>query len=92
MDAELKQYLEAMEKRLKEHFQSTETKLLTAFYEWARPQEMRVNTFTQLATGFDYALGIARRAREQDGTRRQALDRLCRLCTYSKPCASTGGA
>ena len=58
MDGELKQYLESMEERLNDRIESTETKLLTAFYEWARPQEMRVNTFTQLATGFDSRLAL----------------------------------
>jgi hypothetical protein len=53
MDNELKQALEAMEKRVTErtdrHFEqvferinSTETKLLNAFYGWAKPVESRL--------------------------------------------------
>jgi hypothetical protein len=44
MDAELKAHLEAMEARLRERIDNVETKLLSAFYDWARPVEIRLRT------------------------------------------------
>jgi hypothetical protein len=43
MDNELKQTLSAMESRIAERIHDTETKLLKAFYEWARPADSRLN-------------------------------------------------
>jgi hypothetical protein len=50
MDNETKQALEAMEARIMARFEQTdermhdtETKLLAAFYDWARPVENRIN-------------------------------------------------
>jgi hypothetical protein len=43
MDNELKQILSAMENRIAERIHDTETKLLKAFYEWARPADSRLN-------------------------------------------------
>jgi len=54
MDEELKQALAGLEARIEarigeqgtrllERIQDTETKLLTGFYDWARPVETRVN-------------------------------------------------
>jgi len=50
MDNETKQALEAMEARIMARFEQTEerihdteTKLLKAFYEWARPIDSRIN-------------------------------------------------
>jgi DNA anti-recombination protein RmuC len=49
MDAETKQALEAMEGRIAKRFDQiderihdTETKLLKAFYDWARPVDSRI--------------------------------------------------
>ena len=49
MDAETKQALEAMEARIMKRFEQTderihdtETKLLKAFYDWARPVDSRI--------------------------------------------------
>ena len=44
MDPELKSHLEAMEVRLRERIEQVETKLLSAFYDWARPVEIRLRT------------------------------------------------
>jgi hypothetical protein len=44
MDAELKQYLDAMEKRLSDRLELVERKLPGAFYDWARPVELRLRT------------------------------------------------
>ena len=38
----MEQHLEAMEQRINDRIEATETKLLTAFYEWSRPMEMRM--------------------------------------------------
>ena len=43
MDAETKQALEAMEARIAERIHDTETKLLKAFYDWARPVDSRIS-------------------------------------------------
>jgi hypothetical protein len=41
--ASLEARIDEQETRLLERIQDTETKLLTAFYDWARPVEIRVN-------------------------------------------------
>jgi hypothetical protein len=59
MDAELKSYLEKMEARLieateqaraelGERIEATETKLLSAFYDWARPVDIRLRTLPMI--------------------------------------------
>jgi hypothetical protein len=64
MDQELKQYLdarfadvdrraEATEDRLKALIEKTETNLLSAFYAWARPMEVRVQSVSTMVLGFD---------------------------------------
>jgi hypothetical protein len=70
MDQELRQYLdsrfaeadrraEAMEPRVKALIEKTETNLLGAFYNWARPMEARVQGVSTMVTGFDLRLGLA---------------------------------
>jgi hypothetical protein len=54
MDDELKQALTGLETRLLEGIQDTETKLLSAFYNWARPVESRIN---KQLPGIDERLG-----------------------------------
>jgi hypothetical protein len=48
MDSELKQYLDAIEQRLADRIEAVETKLLTAFHDWARPVEIRLRTLPML--------------------------------------------
>ena len=48
MDAELRQHLNAMEQRLNDRIEAVETKLLTAFHDWARPVEIRLRTLPML--------------------------------------------
>jgi hypothetical protein len=43
MDSETKAALETMEARIVEHIHDTETKLLKAFYDWARPVHSHIN-------------------------------------------------
>jgi exonuclease VII small subunit len=70
MDEELKRYLDAnfariderfeeVEKRLEERIEKLETSLLTGFYGWARPMELRVSGVTNLAMGFEERLALA---------------------------------
>jgi hypothetical protein len=42
MDEELKQALAALEARIAERIHDSETRILSAFYGWARPVEMRI--------------------------------------------------
>lgn len=67
MDQELKQYLEGMEARIdakiakcstKEDLERIETNLLKAFYNWARPMEVRVSGITNTVHGFDERLAL----------------------------------
>jgi hypothetical protein len=58
MDNELKQYLEAMEKRLETSIEKSETNLLTAFHGWARAMEIRVRGVSGISTGFDERLAL----------------------------------
>ena len=48
MDAELRQYLDAMKQELIDHIETVETKLLTAFHDWARPVEIRLRTLPMM--------------------------------------------
>jgi hypothetical protein len=48
MDAELRQHLNSMEQRLIDRIEAFETKLLTAFHDWARPVEIRLRTLPML--------------------------------------------
>lgn len=59
MDAELRQHLNAMEQRLGkemvemeqrlvDRIEGVETKLLTAFHDWARPVEIRLRTLPMI--------------------------------------------
>jgi hypothetical protein len=66
MDAELKQALDDMERRLAErirksedlsHVKELETKILTAFYEWAQTYEVRVRSNTRFIANLDERLG-----------------------------------
>ncbi len=59
MDSELKQYLEAMEARINERIEKTETKLLTAFHRWSRSMEVRVRHNSSAVAGFDERLALA---------------------------------
>jgi hypothetical protein len=58
MDEELKQYLEAMEKRVNTRIEKSETNLLSAFHGWARAMEIRVRGVSGMATGFDERLAL----------------------------------
>jgi hypothetical protein len=42
MDNDLRQAFESLESRLTERIHDSETKILSAFYGWARPVEMRI--------------------------------------------------
>jgi hypothetical protein len=63
MDEELKQYLDAQFAKCanKEDLQGVETKLLTAFYDWARPMELRVSGVTNAVHAFDERLSLMER-------------------------------
>lgn len=41
MDQDLKQYLNAMEARLREHTEEVETRLLGEFWKWARTADAK---------------------------------------------------
>ena len=69
MDPELKEALadlegrinrrfEALEERMAERIESTETKLLTAFHDWARTHEVRSRGLSSLVIGFEERLTI----------------------------------
>ena len=59
MDEELKHHLAAMESRLTEGIERTETKLLAAFHGWARSMEIRVRNTGITVSGFDERLSLA---------------------------------
>ncbi len=68
MDAELKQALDDMEKRLSEriakveglsHVKELETTLLNAFYAWAQTYEVRVRGNSRFIPNLDERLGYA---------------------------------
>ena len=48
---DLEQILQALESRLLERIEQTETKLLTAFHGWARPHEIKLRTLTRQTAG-----------------------------------------
>ena len=52
---------EALEERLLARIEKTETNLLGAFYGWARPMEIRVDSVTKTVMGFDERLALAER-------------------------------
>lgn len=60
VDAELKQYLSAMEERLKsyvdERCERVETRLLTEFHKWASPAEARSRTISAALRAIDLEL------------------------------------
>jgi hypothetical protein len=51
MDEELKQYLNAMEARLREHTENVETRLLGEFWKWARTADARYRQSAGQVTG-----------------------------------------
>ncbi len=57
MDADLMQYLEAMEARLKadfhEQLERVETRLLTEFHKWASPADARLRTHSAALRAVD---------------------------------------
>ena len=59
MDEELKQHLAAMENRLNERIERSETALLSAFHRWARSMEIRVRHSGNAVAGFDERLTLA---------------------------------
>ncbi len=66
MDDELKRHLlamderlVAMEARLEQRIENTETKLLTAFHGWARSMEIRVRTTSSNVANLDERLALA---------------------------------
>jgi hypothetical protein len=59
--AEVDRRAEALEERLLARIEKTETNLLGAFYGWARPMEIRVDSVTKTVMGFDERLALAER-------------------------------
>jgi len=57
--AEVDRRAEAMEASLRALIEKTETNLLGAFYNWARPMEARVQSVSTMVSGFDLRLGLA---------------------------------
>jgi hypothetical protein len=57
VDAELKQYLDGMEARMKQHVseqcEKVETRLLTEFHKWASPLEARLRTHSAALRAVD---------------------------------------
>jgi hypothetical protein len=51
MDEDLKQYLQAMEARLREHTEAVETRLLGEFWKWARTADARYRQSAGQVTG-----------------------------------------
>ena len=58
MDPELKTYLEQMERRLRDHAEAIETKLLSEFWKWARTADARYRQSSAQVNGVDERLGI----------------------------------
>ena len=60
MDAELGNYLAAMEQRIIEHVnektEKVETSLLTEFHKWASPNEARARSMRESLRAFDLEL------------------------------------
>ena len=57
--AEMERRAEALEESLLARIEKTETNLLGAFYGWARPMEVRVQSVSTMVLGFDQRLGMA---------------------------------
>jgi hypothetical protein len=53
MDAELKDYLDALEARLNGKIEKIETTLLTEFHKWASPAEMRLRSHSATLRALD---------------------------------------
>ena len=58
MDQELKNYLEAMEARLREHTEAVETRLLTEFWKWARTADARYRQSQGLVSRLDPRMSL----------------------------------
>jgi hypothetical protein len=58
MDAELKQALAELETRLSDRIENTETKLLTAFHNWAQTYEVRARGTVTAVHEFEDRLGF----------------------------------
>jgi hypothetical protein len=58
MDAELKQALADLETRLSDRIENTETKLLTAFHNWAQTYEVRARGTVAAVHEFEDRLGF----------------------------------
>jgi hypothetical protein len=48
MDGELRQHLDAMKQELMDRIETVETRLLTAFHDWARPVEIRLRALPMI--------------------------------------------
>jgi predicted nucleic acid-binding Zn-ribbon protein len=55
---DLDQRITDVEQRLNERIHDTETKLLSAFHGWARPQEIRMRNLSTMVSGFEERLGL----------------------------------
>ncbi|MDQ6759920.1 MAG: hypothetical protein M3Z32_08660 [Acidobacteriota bacterium] len=53
IDPDLREYLEAMEQRFKQHVEAVETRLLTEFHKWASPMDARVRSHTAALRALD---------------------------------------
>jgi hypothetical protein len=58
VDAELKQALADLETRLSDRIENTETKLLTAFHNWAQTYEVRARGTVTVVREFEERLGF----------------------------------
>jgi hypothetical protein len=58
VDAELKQALVDLETRLSDRIENTETKLLTAFHNWAQTYEVRARGTVTAVHEFEERLGF----------------------------------
>jgi hypothetical protein len=53
MEQELKDYLAAMESRVREHTEAVETRLLSEFWKWARTADARYRQHQGVVGGLD---------------------------------------
>lgn len=58
MDEDLKQYLTDMERRLREHTEAVETRLLTEFFKWARTADARYRQAHLTVGALDERVGL----------------------------------
>jgi hypothetical protein len=58
MDAELRQALSDLETRMSQRLEATETKLLTAFHDWAGTYEVRARGTSVAVRDLDERLGM----------------------------------